>query len=74
MPEKLKIVADNADAIYNGYAFTRDADNIRVLNLGADGHAAVITASGDVLETSMDDIELALMLGYYGRVAEYMED
>ena len=73
MPEKLKNIADNADAIYNGYAFTRDSGKVRVLNLNADGHAAVITLEGELLETSMDDIEIQLMLDYYARVSKYME-
>lgn len=73
MPEKYRMVADKADAIYNGYAFTLTDGNIRVLNLNADGHAAVITREGDVLETSMDDIEIRLMLSYYARIAKYME-
>ena len=74
MTEKLRSIADRADAIYYGYAFTLDSGNIRVLNLNAEGHAAVITRNGEVLETSMDDIELRLMLGYYARIARYLEE
>lgn len=73
MPERLKAIADAADAIYSGYAFTNDGDVVRVLNLYADGHASVITHAGEVLETSMDDIEIQLMLDYYRRVAKYLE-
>ena len=29
----IQTVADNADMIINGYAFTKDDENIRVLNL-----------------------------------------
>ena len=65
--------ADAADAIYNGYAFTLDSGNVRVLNLNAEGRAAVISREGEVLETSMDDIEMQLVLEYYARVSKYLE-
>ena len=74
MPERLKAIAGAADAIHAGYALTRDADNVRVLNLNAEGHASLISRDGDLLETSMDDIEVQLMLDYYGRVSKYLED
>ena len=35
-------IADKADMIINGYAFTKDGDYIRVLNLNCVNHAAVI--------------------------------
>ncbi len=31
--EKIKEIADRADMIVNGYAFTRENDQIRILNL-----------------------------------------
>lgn len=73
MPEELKIVADRADAIFNGYAFTVEGDRIRILNLNAPHHASVISLQEEVLETSMDDIEISLVLDYYSRVKKYME-
>ena len=72
MTDKLKLVADNADAIYNGYAFTFESGNVRVLNLYSDGRAAVISPEGELLETSMDEIEVQLVLGYFARVSKYM--
>ena len=73
MPEKLKEIADGANAIYNGYAFTLESGNVRVLNLDSPGHAAVLTRDGELLETSMDDIEVQLMLKYYYRISEFLE-
>lgn len=51
-------VADRADMIINGYAFTKEADFIKVLNLNNPEKAVMIDKTGDVLETSMDDIEI----------------
>ena len=38
----IKDIADKADMIINGYAFTRDGEYIRILNLEHINHAAVI--------------------------------
>ncbi len=43
-------VADNADMIINGYAFTRADKYVRVLNLNNPEKAVIIDKSGDVLE------------------------
>lgn len=58
-------IADAADMIVNGYAFTKDGENIRVLNLNNPKKAAYLNKNGDVLETSMDDIELDIVSEYY---------
>ena len=50
-------IADNADMIVNGYAFTKCDGNIRVLNLNNVESAAVINAKDEVIETTMDVIE-----------------
>lgn len=42
MPLDIKDIADKADMIINGYAFTRDGEYIRLLNLEHINHAAVI--------------------------------
>lgn len=52
----VKQVADAADMIVNGYAFTRCAEGFRVLNL----NRVVFSGDGKVLETSMDDIEVRI--------------
>lgn len=70
---KIIKVADVADVIINGYAFTRDGSRIRVLNLNKTSKATIISSTGEVLETSMDDIELAIVLDYYSRSSKYME-
>jgi len=73
MPD-IKIIADKADVIINGYAFTREEDGIHVLNLNSPNKAVVFSADGDVLETTMDDIELSIASRYLQQNLKYMED
>ena len=54
--------------------FTKDGENIRVLNLNNPKKAAYLNKNGDVLETSMDDIELDIVSEYYQKNRECMED
>jgi hypothetical protein len=73
MPD-IKSVADKADVIINGYAFTRENDLIRVLNLNSPDKAVVFSSKGEVLETTMDDIELSIADRYLKQNLKYMED
>lgn len=73
MPD-IKNIADKADVIINGYAFTRNEDRIQVLNLNSPDKAAVFSADGQVLETTMDDIELSIASRYLQQNLKYMED
>ena len=72
--DKIKEIADKADMIVNGYAFTRENDQIRILNLNNLDKALVISADGKVLETTMDDIEIRIVLDYWNSDHEFMED
>ena len=67
-------VADAAEIIVNGYAFTKVGNNVKVLNLNRLEKAAYLSRDGEVLETSMDDVELDIVLGYYLRNRKYMEE
>ena len=60
----IKQVADAADMIVNGYAFTRCQEGYRVLNLNRPDRAVVFSKNGNVLETSMDDIEVRIASDY----------
>ena len=73
MPD-IKSIADQADLIINGYAFTRKEDRIHVLNLNNPDKAVVFSADGEVLETTMDDIELSIASRYLQQNLKYMED
>ena len=72
--DKIKEIADRADMIVNGYAFTRENGQIRILNLNNIEKALVISEEGKVLETTMDDIEIRIALDYWEDDREFMED
>ena len=67
-------IADNADMIINGYAFTKDDENIRVLNLNNDERSVYLDKKGKVLQTSMDDIEISIVKKYYEKNRILMEE
>ena len=46
MPD-IKKVADEADMIINGYAFTRCEEGFRILNLNRPDKALVISSTGE---------------------------
>ena len=46
-------VADAADMIVNGYAFSRCPEGFRVLNLNRPDRAVVFSPAAEVLETSI---------------------
>jgi len=73
MPD-IKSIADKADIIINGYAFTRNDDRIQVLNLNCPDKAVVFNTEGEVLETTMDDIEISIASRYLQQNLKYMED
>ena len=70
----IKKIADEADVIIDGYAYIRKDQNITIVNLNREGHAALVFPSGEVVETSMDEIELAIAMNYLERARKYMED
>ena len=69
-----KTIAENANMIINGYAFTKDEDNIRVLNLNNTEMAIVFNKECDVLETTMSDIEIRIVRDYLLNNLEFMEE
>ena len=69
----IKEVADVADLIINGYAYTKDGNNIRVLNLNNPKRALVLNADSEVIEASMDDIEIDIVLDYFHKNSKFME-
>ena len=68
-----KDIADKADMIINGYAFTKDNEWVRVLNLNCINHAAVIL-NDKIVETNMDDVENEIVMDYYKRNKQFMEE
>ena len=70
--EELEGIADGADFIVNGYAFSRFGEGVRVINLRSPHRAAVLTCSGELVETSMDDVEIDIVRDYLSRNAEFL--
>ena len=62
---RIKEIADAADMIVSGYAFTRLPDGYRVINLNRLESVALFSKNGDVIETSMCDIETTIALKYF---------
>lgn len=59
----VKDIADNDNMIINGYAYTKDGDYIRALNLNCLNNVAVIYKD-IIIETNMNDIEIQIALDY----------
>ena len=72
--DKIREIADRADMIVNGYAFTRENGQIRVLNLNNLDKALVLSEDGRVLQTTMDDIEIRIVLYYWDNDRKFMQD
>ena len=70
--DKIREIADRADMIVNGYAFTRENRQNRVLNLNNLDKALVLSEDGRVLQTTMDDIEIRIVLDYWDNDRKFM--
>ena len=70
----IKKLADEADVIINGYAFFKHELGVRVLNLNNTSSAVVFSRENEMLETTMDDIEIAIVRDYLERSWKYMEN
>ena len=70
----IKKLADEADVIINGYAFFKHELGVRFLNLNNTSSAAVFSRENEMLETTMDDIEIAIVRDYLERSWKYMEN
>lgn len=71
---EIEKIAQGADFIVNGYSFFCQGSMVRVLNLNNPASAAVLSKNGDILETSMDDIELSIVQKYWEKNKEFVED
>ena len=65
-------IADAADMIIAGYAFTAEGDIVRVLNLHNTDSAAVVYHD-EIIETTMDDAELEKIKKMYRENKRFME-
>ena len=71
---EIEKVAQLAAFIVNGYSFICETNQIRVLNLNDTTRAAVLDTNGEVLETSMDDIEISIVQAYWEKNKQFAED
>ena len=72
--EKIKEIADKADLIVRGYAFTKKEGNIAVININRPSSAMYMTHAGKMLESTMDEIEQAIVLKIWEKDSKYVED
>ena len=70
----VKNIADEADMIVNGYAFKCNPEGFRVLNLNCPDKAVVLSKDNEVLETSMDDIEIQIVKDYLNKNRKFLEE
>ena len=75
MPDSvLQAIADQANMIIAGFAFTAMENGfVRVLNLENPEEACVLDKDGNMIETTMNDLVLALVQAYYMNNREFME-
>lgn len=71
---EIEKVAQSADFIVNGYSFICEDGQVRVLNLNDTARATVLDENGEVLETSMDDIEISIVQAYWEKNKQFAEE
>ena len=71
--DRKKEIADQAEVIINGYAVIKNDIGMLVVNLNADNASAVFDRNDEMLETSMDDIDLAIAHDYLIKSKKDME-
>ncbi|MBQ2594555.1 MAG: hypothetical protein II567_14910 [Candidatus Riflebacteria bacterium] len=72
--EELKEIADKADMIVDGYAFFKKENGITVLNLNIANHSSFFSFDNELLETSMDPIEIVIAKEHLLKNKEFLED
>ena len=71
---ELQEIADKADIIIAGYAYTLEDNQVRVLNLNNPKEACVLSLDGEMLSTNIDDVTLSLVQAYYQKNKQFMEE
>ena len=75
MPEdKIKEIADSADMVVGGYAFTKKGGRISVLNINNPEYAMVLSLEGKMLETNMEPVEQAFVMRIWEKNSSLMEE
>ena len=74
LEERIKSIADNADMVIGGYAFTKKDGIIAVLNINNPEYAMVLSLDGKMLETNMEPIEQTFVMRIWEKNSSLMED
>ena len=74
MSDTVREIAEKANMIVDGYAFTGFESGCRVLNINYPDSTMIIDSKGRVIETTMDDIEMDVVMELYDRNKEFMEE
>ena len=69
---KIKELADKADLIIHGFAFYKEDNIVKVINLHNLKNTAVLSLDGKLLETTMTDIEAKIVVDYYAKNKKYI--
>ena len=73
MPKaKAAKIADAANLIVGGYAIMKHELGFRIVNLNS-GNALIVSNDYNVLETSMEDLEVEVAIGYLKTNRSFME-
>lgn len=73
--EEITQICTSGDMIVCGYVFTKtENSNMRILNLREPHHALVLSPQGEVLETTMDDVEINIVKEYLEKNKKTLED
>jgi len=71
---KIKEIADSADMIIRGYAFSNKNGFIYVFNTNDGMGSMIMKPDGTMLATNMDEIEQALVAKLWVQNKKYMEE
>ena len=72
MINDLKTIADGADMIIDGYAFTKCDSGYKIIDLNNMKSAMVVNFKDEVIETTMDDIEIGIVMNLYKRNKKFV--
>ena len=65
-------IVDSADLIVGGYAMMNHELGFRIVNLNS-GNALIVSKDYNILETSMEDLEVEVAIGYLKTNRSFME-
>lgn len=68
----LQNIIDKAAFLVGGYAFWQRENNIEIVALKSPNHVLIMSQDGDIIESSMDDIEIAIVQDYWHRNKKYL--